>query len=250
MSKVLITESYLTDIGDAIRYKNSSTTKYKPSEMANAIRNIVGSSGGSSGDSIKFLNFVELKNQYIDTGITPEPEYLYSYSFDASTQADYYALFGCRKADGYSKAFGILQTPTSSKIRVDFDDPDIDGTSTTFVVGASISYHPFYRFYGNETQIYVTTLAGSYELPKKSIKSSSTTGLTASIYLGAYHRQDENSAIFQNPDLKIYAFKITNGDTLIGNFIPATCNGKNGMYETAKNRFHGVDGTIKSVRFS
>lgn len=42
MSKVLVTESYLTDIGDAIRAKTKSTTKYKPSEMAKAISSIVG----------------------------------------------------------------------------------------------------------------------------------------------------------------------------------------------------------------
>ena len=40
MSKVLVTESYLTDIGNAIRSKNGGTTKYKPSEMAAAIKNI------------------------------------------------------------------------------------------------------------------------------------------------------------------------------------------------------------------
>lgn len=40
MSKVLVTESYLTDIGNAIRSKNRSTTKYKPSEMAGAINDI------------------------------------------------------------------------------------------------------------------------------------------------------------------------------------------------------------------
>lgn len=37
MSKVLVTESYLTDIGKAIRSKNGSTTTYKPKEMAPAI---------------------------------------------------------------------------------------------------------------------------------------------------------------------------------------------------------------------
>lgn len=42
MSKVLVTESYLTDIGNAIRNKTKSTTKYKPSEMAKAISSIVG----------------------------------------------------------------------------------------------------------------------------------------------------------------------------------------------------------------
>lgn len=40
MSKVLVTESYLTAIGDAIRSKNSSTDRYKPSEMAGAINDI------------------------------------------------------------------------------------------------------------------------------------------------------------------------------------------------------------------
>lgn len=40
MRKVLVTESYLTDIGDAIRSKNSSTDRYKPSEMAGAINDI------------------------------------------------------------------------------------------------------------------------------------------------------------------------------------------------------------------
>ena len=37
MSKVLVTESYLTAIGGAIRSKNGSTTTYKPKEMAPAI---------------------------------------------------------------------------------------------------------------------------------------------------------------------------------------------------------------------
>lgn len=42
MSKVLVTESYLTDIGDAIRAKTKGTTKYKPSKMAEAISSITG----------------------------------------------------------------------------------------------------------------------------------------------------------------------------------------------------------------
>ena len=40
MSKVLVTESYLTDISNAIRSKNGSTSQYKPSEMAGAINDI------------------------------------------------------------------------------------------------------------------------------------------------------------------------------------------------------------------
>ena len=242
MSKVLVDEANLTAIGNAIRAKNESSTKYKPSEMADAINNIV----GSNGDDIEYLDRIELKNQYIDTGITPEPAYLYSYSFDASTSKDYIALFGCRKSDGNSKSFGILQLPTEGSIRLDFDDPDSNGTTTTVNAGSTLS-HSIYRFYGNGTSLYASGLSGSATYTKKSISASTTSGLTASIYLGAYHRQDNNSAIFTNPDLKIYGFKITNSDTIIGNFIPASCNGVKGMYETVKNQFHGVDGTITPV---
>lgn len=49
MSKVLVTESYLSDIGDAIRNKNGGTTKYKPSEMAAAIKAIT---AGNVWDSL------------------------------------------------------------------------------------------------------------------------------------------------------------------------------------------------------
>ena len=45
MGNVLVNDSSLTAIGNAIRAKNESTTKYKPSEMAQAILDI--KSGGT-----------------------------------------------------------------------------------------------------------------------------------------------------------------------------------------------------------
>ena len=50
MSKVLVNESSLTGIADAIRGKNGSTDTYKPSEMAAAITAISGGGGGSGPD--------------------------------------------------------------------------------------------------------------------------------------------------------------------------------------------------------
>lgn len=49
MSKVLVTETYLEDIADAIRAKNGLSDTYMPSEMATAISNI--SSGGTARTS-------------------------------------------------------------------------------------------------------------------------------------------------------------------------------------------------------
>ena len=56
MSKVLVNESSLTGIADAIRGKNGSTDTYKPSEMAAAITAIEG--GGGSGPEIPDSAFV------------------------------------------------------------------------------------------------------------------------------------------------------------------------------------------------
>lgn len=50
MSKVIVNKDSLTDIGEAIREKNGEDTKYKPSEMGEAIRNI---SGGGNGSTAK-----------------------------------------------------------------------------------------------------------------------------------------------------------------------------------------------------
>ena len=55
MSKVLVNESNLTNIANAIRGKNGSTDTYKPSEMAAAITAI---SGGGSGPEIPEEAFV------------------------------------------------------------------------------------------------------------------------------------------------------------------------------------------------
>lgn len=48
MTKVAITETYLTDIADAIRQKAGSVDTYKPSEMAGAILDISGGGGASN----------------------------------------------------------------------------------------------------------------------------------------------------------------------------------------------------------
>lgn len=40
MSKVLVTESYLEDVADAIREKNGLSTLYTPAQMGDAIRDL------------------------------------------------------------------------------------------------------------------------------------------------------------------------------------------------------------------
>ena len=64
MSKVLVTESYLTAIGGAIRSKNGSTTTYKPKEMAPAILAL------TSESVLNTLIDGTVTSIYIPTGVT------------------------------------------------------------------------------------------------------------------------------------------------------------------------------------
>lgn len=67
MGKVLVTDTYLTDIGNAIRSKNGTTDTYKPSEMAEAIENI--EAGGGSGEiyTPTFISFYNCTNYSLVT---------------------------------------------------------------------------------------------------------------------------------------------------------------------------------------
>ncbi|WP_444310720.1 leucine-rich repeat domain-containing protein [Megasphaera sp.] len=78
MSKVLVTESYLTDIGDAIRNKNGSADKYKPSEMAGAISDLTAQDN-------------TVLNSILDHSISGD------YVNDDLTEIGRYAFYGCEQ---------------------------------------------------------------------------------------------------------------------------------------------------------
>lgn len=52
MEKVLVTESYLEDIADAIRAKTGGSDTYKPGEMAEAIQGIETLTAYFDGDTL------------------------------------------------------------------------------------------------------------------------------------------------------------------------------------------------------
>lgn len=64
MAKVLISESILTAIAEAIREKLSTTDTYKPSEMADAVESISGGGGGAD-------NMYDYMNGLWDGSISP-----------------------------------------------------------------------------------------------------------------------------------------------------------------------------------
>ena len=108
MSKVLVTESYLTAIGDAIRNKNGSTTKYKPSEMARAINGITTQGGQDNTVLNSILNRTIVGNYANDdlTGIGAYAFfgciYLISATFAKATKIDTGAFSSCMSLESIS----------------------------------------------------------------------------------------------------------------------------------------------------
>lgn len=81
MSKVLIDEANLTAIGDAIRNKNGSATKYKPGEMAGAIKNI------KTQDSTAVNSIIDrtISGDYTNNEATSIGKYAFTYCFNLKT---------------------------------------------------------------------------------------------------------------------------------------------------------------------
>lgn len=84
MSKVLVTESYLTDIGNAIRNKNGSTTKYKPSEMAGAINDIT-SQTAQDNTAVNSIICRTISGDYTNNEATSVGKYAFAFCYNLET---------------------------------------------------------------------------------------------------------------------------------------------------------------------
>ena len=67
MAQVLVTDTYLTNIANAIRSKNNSSTTYKPSAMAAAITALDTSGGGSSSSGVSLSDVEVYISDYSDS---------------------------------------------------------------------------------------------------------------------------------------------------------------------------------------
>jgi hypothetical protein len=105
MSKVLVTESYLTDIGNAIRSKNGGNAKYKPSEMAGAINDI------TTQDNTVLNSILDrsISGGYVNDDLTEIGNYAFygcenltSATFTEVTKIDMSAFNGCTSLESIS----------------------------------------------------------------------------------------------------------------------------------------------------
>ena len=105
MSKVLVTEYYLTDIGNAIRNKNGSATKYKPSEMAGAINDI------TTQDNTVLNSILDrsISGNYVNDDLTEVGGYAFAHcalltaaTFTKVTKVGEGAFYFCRSLESIS----------------------------------------------------------------------------------------------------------------------------------------------------
>lgn len=108
MSKVLVTESYLTDIGNAIRYKNGSTSQYKPSEMAGAINDIP-TQGSQDNTVINSILDRSISGNYVNDDLTEIGRYAFDFcaqltsaTFTKVTKIEGSAFSDCRSLESIS----------------------------------------------------------------------------------------------------------------------------------------------------
>ena len=71
MSKVMVNESSLTAIGEAIRGKNGTTNTYKPSEMAAAISSIPAGGGNLDFSNLEYVQLTSKSNDSVLPDLTP-----------------------------------------------------------------------------------------------------------------------------------------------------------------------------------
>lgn len=161
MANVLINDTYLKAIGDAIRSKLGNVLKYKPSEMATAINNIQSLKGGGYK-----VNITQSEHQTITVSQSSSTNKTTGFTID-----DYPTIDISLKADpGYIA--GVLNH-TSFTFSNDVREVDIFATPAT--------YSPNITYNGNMNVFLANPSGGDREALYISNRSSSEFGtLTAS----------------------------------------------------------------------
>lgn len=126
MAKVLVTDTHLTDIANAIREKNGTSETYKPSEMANAIESIE-AGGGTTEIEDAFITHT-LSGDYANDRVTKvkygtfyEDTNLTSVSFPNVTSVESYAFYKCTSLD----TIDIPQIKSASQYTFAYTKPSI-----------------------------------------------------------------------------------------------------------------------------
>lgn len=180
MSKAIITESYLTDIADAIRSKNGESTLYTPEEMATAIE-AMSSSGpyGWLGGGVEYVSKLYEWNGTLDdttysswtpsttsgTILAAQSE-VAQFTIPDRTQETYYVITRWGMDFAYNSGTTMTYAPTkfaSTSVNLYYNYPGtyiqyMSGDYSSFSNTTLCNYHylQFYNSSGNPTGSNIT----------------------------------------------------------------------------------------------
>lgn len=250
MSRALITESYLSDIADAIRAKNGSSDTYTPPQMAAAIEAIptgggvdvealsvtqngtytaptgkayspvtVNVSGGGGDDPFTLTDYIESSGtQWIDTGyiVKDNSRFDVVYAMSAS-QPNYPALFGVRDNDSSEDAGRCIIMAKVSSI-----NNGVYAWGTT-----DLNMYLSARMYLSTKKQRCVFAKGSLLVQQADgnalaldFTSSYSASNTRSIYICTLNHGGADFGASTHFSGKIYRFRIYEGDTLVHEYIP------------------------------
>ena len=272
MTKVLTDPSYYTAIADAIRAKNSATTKYKPSEMAAAIQAITtgGSSSGSSdsgGTKIVttgarrtafYVTFTQqtLVGDGVDDSYPREITSDIFKNFSVSVRAEpgykpgTLIVNGTTQAESEMSYWSVSAEPVNGAITlsttqaVPYTTADIVGAKSTFATaslsswggstrGTATAYPSYGHIYPGEVSVSTTSDGGGT--------------LTISVFNDSYYDSSSNTTIsaisdkIQWPSSATFVFTgLTSGTTISGTASTETTGKHSAHYAVTLSKISDV----------
>lgn len=220
MSKVLIEEQTLYDIGDAIRTKNGTDTQYKVSDMSFAISNIQ-----QAEYTDPFSNTIYIESdggQYIDTGYLTKSNTIFELVANISSTTPelraYAVPFGARDADEYHEVSSYVSWGGSSSFHWAWGTRGAEEYAGASRITAG-------GFFDNKI---VLRLRRRHVLIEKADGDSlgaysySSTGTPTQfpIHLFSLNQGGTDNAGLTGCKMKFYQFSIFEGNELVHNYIP------------------------------
>lgn len=279
MSKVIITESHLSDIADAIRGKNGQSAQYTPGQMAAAIAAIptggapvldqlsVNQNGtytppagvdgfdevivnvsGGGGDWESLTDYIESSGtQWIDTGYTTKLNTKYEAVVNVSdTTHNWPCVFGARATDGDNDA------SQSALLAFSWNNGYINPMWGT----GSSAFDSKANYLEKKTKIELSA-DGALLLTDGIVCRGAALTATSysptdqySIWLFNLNNHGGEFSSATRCNMKLYRFRIYEGSALVHEFVPWTDNGVACLKDTVTGNLKYNAGTGAFVRGS
>ena len=231
MARYSIEDTTLTNIANAIREKNGTTTTYKPSEMALAISSIQG--GGGSETKPMALSLIRKGIGYIDTGIDGANSNLtiqIRYEFETMPTGYWYLIRAYATESTNSTRILYNKTTATYCCLNSIPSSSLSLTQTRY---AGVVY----------TDVLKPESSTSFSYTTNGVKTTKTR-TSGTEFTGGNLLLFNNTTSNDGVTAKVYYLKIYDGETLVRDFVPyVSQSGECGLYDNVTKQFYGNAGS-------